>query len=155
MTIFVALGLTAALLGGLYALLCAWWVMRQPTGSSALQKPYLAIYEGAAAFLKVQYGVITLVAVVIFLILWFTPHFGGLTAIGFLIGGLCSGLSGVIGMNISVRANVRTAVAAQAGLAPALKIAYRAGSVSGFLVGSLALAALCGFYFLISYLPGC
>ncbi len=152
MTIFVALGLIAALLGGLYALLCAWWVIRQPMGPSSLQKPYLAIYEGAVAFMKVQYSVITLVATVIFIVLWFTPHFGWLTAVGFVIGGLCSGLSGVIGMNISVRANVRTAAAAQIGLAPALKLSYRAGSVSGFLVGSLALAALCGFYLLLGYL---
>ena len=149
MTTFVALGLVAALLGSLYALGCAWWVMRQPMGSAQLQIPYLAIYEGAVSFMKVQYGVISLVATVIFFILWFTPHFGWLTALGFLIGGLCSGLSGVIGMNISVRANVRTAAAAQRGLAPALKLAYRAGSVTGFLVGSLTLAALCGFYLLI------
>ncbi len=152
MTIFIALGLVAALMGGLYALLCAWWVLRQPTGPSSLQQPYLAIFEGAVAFMKVQYSVITLVATLIFIVLWFTPHFGWLTAVGFLIGGLCSGLSGVIGMNISVRANVRTAAAAQIGLAPALKLAYRAGSVSGFLVGSLALASLCGFYLLLWYL---
>ena len=81
-----------------------------------LQKPYLAIREGAVAFIKVQYRIIGLVAAVIFLILWFTPQFGWLTALGFLVSGLCSGLSGVIGMNISTRANVRTAAAAQHGI---------------------------------------
>ncbi len=149
MTTFIALGLIAALLGTLYSLGCAWWVVRQPMGAPQLQPPYLAIFEGAVTFMKVQYSIISLVAAIIFIILWFTPHFGWLTALGFLIGGLCSGLSGVIGMNISVRANVRTAAAAQRGLAPALKLAYRAGSVSGFLVGSLALVSLCGFYLLI------
>ncbi len=154
MTIFIALGLAAAALGALYAMACAWWVVRQPMGPVQFQAPYLAIFEGAVAFMKVQYSVIGIVAAIIFTVLWFTPHFGWLTAVGFLIGGLCSGISGVIGMNISVRANVRTAAAAQKGMGPALKLAYRAGSVSGFLVGGLALAALCGFYLLLWTLHG-
>ncbi len=146
MTTLLALGFVAAALGTLYALWCAWWVLRQPLGDSTLQVPYQAIREGAGAFMRTQYGVIGVVGLVIFLVLWLTPQFGWPTALGFLIGGLCSGLSGVIGMSISVRANVRTAAAAQQGLPVALRVAYRAGSVTGFLVGGLALAALCGFY---------
>ena len=150
MTILLTLGLFAALAGIAYALWSAWWVMRQPLGSAELQPPYLAIREGAVAFMKTQYGVIGLVGAGIFVVLWITPHFGWPTALGFLVGGLFSGLSGIIGMNVSVRANVRTAAAAMGGLPQALRIAFRAGSVTGFLVGGLALAALCGFYLYLS-----
>ncbi len=154
MTTYLQLGLIAAALGTLYALWCAWWVLRQPKGPAELQVPYLAIREGAVAFMKTQYGVISLVGAVIAVVLWFAPHFGWPTALGFVIGGLCSGLSGVLGMSISVRANVRTAAAARQGLPQALSLAYRAGSVTGFLVGGLALGALCGFYLLLSLLAG-
>ena len=146
MTTLLELSLIAAILGILYSGWCAWWVLRQPVGADALQQPYLAIREGAGAFMRTQYSVISAVGVVIFAGLWLTPQFGWPTALGFLIGGLCSGLSGVIGMNISVRANVRTAAAAQQGIPQALRVAFRAGSVTGFLVGGLALGALCGFY---------
>ncbi|HEB56918.1 MAG TPA: sodium-translocating pyrophosphatase [Gammaproteobacteria bacterium] len=149
MTTLIALGLIAALLGILYALWSAWLVIRQPMGPAEFQPPYLAIKEGAIAFMKTQYSVISLVGAVIFILLWFTPHFGWPTATGFLVGGFCSGLSGIVGMSVSVRANVRTAAAARHGLPAALKLAYRAGSVTGFLVGGLALAAMCGFYLLL------
>ncbi len=149
MTTLLQLGLWAAILGILYALWSAWWVLRQPMGDAVLQTPYLAIREGATAFMRTQYGTIAMVGAVIFAVLWITPHYGLLTAFGFLLGGLFSGLSGFIGMHVSVRANVRTAAAAQVGLPRALRIAFRAGSVTGFLVGSLALAALCGFYLLL------
>jgi K(+)-stimulated pyrophosphate-energized sodium pump len=151
MTTLLQLGLWAAALGIVYALLSAWWVLRQPVGDQDLQTPYLAIREGATAFMRTQYTTIAAVGAVIFVVLWITPHYGLLTAFGFLLGGLFSGLSGIIGMHVSVRANVRTAAAAQVGLPRALHIAFRAGSVTGFLVGSLALAALCGFYLLLWY----
>ena len=146
MTTLLESGFIAAVLSILYAAWCAWWVLRQPMGADALQAPYLAIRKAAGAFMRNQYSVIGAVGVAIFAALWLTPQFGRPTALGFLIGGLCSGLSGIIGMSISVRANVRTAAAAQQGMAQALRVAYRAGSVTGFLVGGLALAALCGFY---------
>ena len=142
-------GMAAAFAGIAYAVWCAIWVLRQPEGEEALRAPYLAIREGAHAFIRIQYSVIGAVALVIFLILWFTPTFGFLTAIGFAIGGLCSAASGTIGMSISVRANVRTAAAAEHGLAQALRVSQRSGSVTGFLVGGLALAAICGFYLLL------
>ncbi len=144
----------AALTGLLYALCCAIWVLRQPRGDMDLQPPYLAVREGAAAFLRTQYGVIAAVGTIILVLLWSTPAFGGLTALGFLIGGICSGLSGAMGMAIAVRANVRTAAAARLGSAPALRISQRAGSVTGFLVGGLALSAVTGFYMLLWNLKG-
>jgi K(+)-stimulated pyrophosphate-energized sodium pump len=142
-------GIAAAAAGIAYAAWCAAWVMRQPHGGEALRVPYLAIREGAAAFMRTQYGVIGAVAAGIFVILWVAPGFGWLTAAGFAVGATCSAASGAIGMAISVRANVRTTAAAEQGLARALFVAQRSGSVTGFLVGGLALAALCGFYLLL------
>ncbi len=150
MSPLLELGLWSALAGILYAFGCAWWVLRQPVGGERLQAPHQAIREGAAAFMRTQYGTIAAVGGIIFLVLWVTPHYGLLTAAGFLLGGVFSGLSGVIGMSVSVRANVRTAAAAQTGLPDALHVAFRAGSVTGFLVGGLALAALCGFYLFLA-----
>ncbi len=143
------LNLGAAAAAALYALVCAVWVLRQPRGGEALKTPYLAIREGASAFMRVQYGTIAIVGLGIFVILWAIPKFGPLTACGFAIGGLCSAFSGMIGMAVAVQANVRTAAAAQTSLAKALQIAYRSGSVTGFLLGGLALAAVSGFYLLL------
>ncbi|HKJ82699.1 MAG TPA: sodium-translocating pyrophosphatase [Mariprofundaceae bacterium] len=147
-------GMAAALAGIAYALWCASWVMKQPEGEAALRIPYLAIREGAHAFMRTQYSVIGSVAVAIFVILWITPAFGWLTATGFAVGALCSAASGAIGMAISVRANVRTAAAAEHGLPKALQVSQRSGSVTGFLVGGLALAAVSGFYLLLWRLKG-
>jgi len=150
----LGVGLFAAAMGTLYAIGCAVWVLKQQEGGVALQTPYLAIREGASAFIRTQYGIIALVGVAIFFILLVTPHFGVLTAMGFAIGGLCLGASGILGMAVSVRANVRTTAAAQLGVAKALRVSHRAGSVTGFLVGGLALAALCGFYLFLWKLKG-
>jgi len=150
----LSVGLFAAAIGIVYAIGCAVWVLKQPEGGPALQVPYLAIREGAGAFIQTQYGVIALAGVAIFFFLWVAPHFGFLTALGFAIGGLCSGVSGILGMAVSVRANVRTTAAAQSGLAKALQVSHRAGSVTGFMVGSLVLASVCGFYLLLWELKG-
>lgn len=91
----LGIGLSAAAMGTLYAMWCAVWVLKQPEGGPALQPSYLAIREGANAFIRTQYGVIALVGVMIFFILLAAPHFGVLTATGFAIGGLCSGVSGI------------------------------------------------------------
>ncbi len=140
------LTLIAAAAGCLYALGCALWILRQPEGDEALRRPYMAIREGAAAFMRIQYGTIALVGVVIFALLWWLPRFGPVIAGGFALGGIGSALAGLIGMAVAVQANVRTAAAAQTRLGRALQIAYRSGSVTGFLLGSLALATVLGFY---------
>lgn len=137
----------AAGLGAVYALGCAVWILRQPLGNEALQSPHLAIREGAAAFLKIQYITIAGIGGTIFALLWLAPKFGLSTALGFALGGVCSATAGILGMTIAVQANVRVAIAAQTRLPWAFKIAYRSGSVTGFLLGSLALAAVAGFYF--------
>ena len=148
------LGFFAALAGTGYALWCARWVLRQEGGDAAMQVPHRAIRDGARAYLSTQYRVIAAVGAVIFFLLLLLPPFGWLTALGFAIGGLFSAAAGVSGMMVSVRANVRTAAAARGGLAPALRLALRAGSVTGFLVGGMALAAVCGFYLLLLYRAG-
>ncbi|HEB77756.1 MAG TPA: sodium-translocating pyrophosphatase [Methylothermaceae bacterium] len=144
----------ATALGCVYALGCAWWVLGQWEGDERLQRPYQAIRQGAAAFMRIQYGTIAMVGLIIFLLLWWIPRFGPVTALGFALGGLCSGLSGTLGMAVSVRANVRTAAAAQTSLSRALQIAYRSGSVTGFLLASLALASVAGFYLWLESMGG-
>ncbi len=149
MTIALSLSLGAAALGVVYAAWCGRWVMRQDTGSKAMRKPYLAIREGANAFMRTQYLTILAVGVVLTLLLWATPQYGFLTALGFVIGGVCSAIAGIMGMWVAVHANVRTTAAAAKGLPLALKTSLRAGSVTGFLVGALALASVSGFYLLL------
>ncbi len=145
--IALAFSLIAAAAGLAYAIWCGLWVLRQDEGGADLRPPYLAIREGANAFIRTQYLTILAVGVLLVIILWITPQFGFLTALGFAIGGLCSAISGIVGMWVAVRANVRTTVAAaQQGLPLALQISLRSGAVTGFLVGALALASVSGFY---------
>ncbi len=147
MNLLLVITLAGALAGLLFALANARWVLAQPRGPEPLQLPYRAIREGAAAFMRTQYGIVALVGLALALLLWLVPGFGPLTAAGFLLGGICSGLAGVLGMWVAVRANVRTAAAAgEGGLDQALALALRSGSVTGFLVGGLALAAVGGFW---------
>ena len=142
--------LITALAGVAYAVWCARWVLRQSEGSEALQPAYVAIGDGAEAFIRTQYRTILIVGALLLIPLWLTPHFGFLTALGFAVGGLCSALSGIVGMKVAVRANVRTTAAAMdQGLGRALQIALRSGSVTGFLVGALALASILVFYLLL------
>ena len=115
----------------------------------ALQAPYRAIRDAAQAFLRTQYTTIFKVGLVFAVVLAVVPHLGVLTAVGFAVGGLCSALAGAAGMWVSVRANVRTAAAAEKGLSSALRVAVRSGSFTGFLVGALALASVSGFYLLL------
>src|ERR1700686_3901759 len=122
----------AGLLALLYAIYLIFWVLRQPEGNDRMKEIAKAIQEGAQAYLNRQYTIIAGIGAVIFLFLTFT--LGWKTGVLFLIGAVLSGAGGYVGMNISVRSNLRTAEAARGGINPALQLAFRGGAVTGFFV---------------------
>src|SRR6202166_2863770 len=122
----------AGLLALLFALYLIFWVIRQPQGNDRMREISKAIQEGAEAYLNRQYTIIAGIGAVIFLFLTFT--LGWKTGVLFLIGAVLSGAAGYVGMNISVRSNLRTAEAARGGINPALQLAFRGGAVTGFFV---------------------
>ena len=127
-----------------YSIYLMVWVNKKSQGDKAMIEISHAIQEGSAAFLNRQYKTVAAVAAVLTLILGFALSWT--TAISFLIGGFASAVTGYIGMNVAVRANSRTAAGAKKGLAQALLIAFRAGSVTGLLVTTLGLLAVAGVY---------
>ncbi|MGH7123241.1 MAG: sodium/proton-translocating pyrophosphatase, partial [Stellaceae bacterium] len=153
MTLGYWLIVAAGLLAVAYGVVTAISVMSADAGTDRMKQIAAAVQEGANAYLNRQYRTIALAGVVILLILGFT--LGRYTAIGFFIGSVLSGAAGYIGMNISVRANVRTAQAARSGLGPGLALAFRAGAVTGMLVVGLGLLGVSGYYaYLRSVFPG-
>jgi len=122
------------------------WVLGRPAGNERMREISQAVQEGAAAYLRRQYMTIGLVSIAPFLLLGFYHKLGWGTAVGFLIGAGLSAAAGFIGMNVAVRANVRTAEAARHGLRPALNVAFRAGSVTGLFVVGLGLFGVAGYY---------
>jgi K(+)-stimulated pyrophosphate-energized sodium pump len=144
--LFIILCGVASLLYGLFA---GRSIMAAPAGNEKMQNIAAAIQEGARAYLNRQYQAIGIVGVVICALL--TWKLGLYVGLGFAIGAILSGLAGYIGMNISVRANVRTAEAAKSGLQPALNIAFKSGAVTGMLVVGLGLLGIALYY---HYLTG-
>src|SRR3989344_3355038 len=118
------------------------WLKRQPSGNPAMIAISKAIQEGSRAYLNRQYRVVAVAALALVLILGFALDW--VTAVGFIIGAVASAVAGYIGMNIAVRANSKTTAASEKGLGAALSLAFKAGSVTGFLVVALGLLSVAG-----------
>jgi len=148
MTLINAFILGSALLAILYGVILIKKVLSLPEGNDKMKEIAKAIQDGAKAYLNRQSKAVSIVAVVLFLIIGFIPSLGWLTAVAFVAGAFLSGLTGYIGMNVAVRANVRTAEAARGGIEKALAVAVQGGTVTGMLVVGLALLGTGGFYLL-------
>ena len=147
MTIMQIFILLCGLAAVLYGLITSRQILSLSPGNDKMQEIAKAIQEGAKAYLNRQYLTISIVGIVIFVLIWII--FDLYSAIGFLIGAFFSGAAGYVGMNISVRSNVRTTEAAKSSLAKGLSVSFKAGAVTGMLVAGFALLSVAAYYFVL------
>ena len=147
MELMLYLSVGCALAAIVYGAWSVRWILGLPDGDERMRKIAAAVQEGATAYLNRQYRAIGVVGIALFLIIGFALNWA--TAWGFALGALFSAAAGYIGMNVSVRANVRTAEAARSGVNPALSVAFSGGAVTGLLVVGMGLLGCAGYYLIL------
>src|SRR3989338_6504091 len=146
MSNFLWFAIVSSVVAIAYGLFLAKSILKKSPGNARMQEIAKAIQEGAGAYLNKQYKTIGIIALILFFVIGFVPKLGWTMAFGFIVGAIFSALAGYIGMNVSVRANVRTTEAARSGIKEALSLAFNGGTVTGLLVVGLALLGVTLFY---------
>jgi K(+)-stimulated pyrophosphate-energized sodium pump len=152
MSVGLGFALLCAVVAIFYGIFSIKWIVGKPAGSEKMRGIAAAIQEGASAYLNRQYTTIGIVGVILFIIILVVLKWP--TAVGFAIGAILSGLTGYIGMNVSVRANVRTAEAAKHSLNAALNVSFKGGAITGMLVVGLGLFGVAGYYAILTLMLG-